>query len=178
MVFPFVVVALFVATSLVYLVAKLILGPIDRVAKAHNAPLRFRIIDFFCLVVELQIAFGLVVQFDESSTKIVFGVFVISVVVVMWFAGVRTLSKAEIEDPRRRAAFNWFVLPFSYVGILAAAPLVIGLFGYRSTIPAWHLLTAIAVPPALVLCGVLARWIASGAAQVDDSSTETENPRR
>lgn len=161
---------------LVYFVASLILGPIDRVAKTHNAPLRFRIIDFFCLVVELQIAFGLAVQFDEPRERFIVGGLGTSLAVVMWFAGVRTLSKAEIEDSRRRAAFNWFVLPFSYIGILAVAPLVLSLFGYSTTIPVWHLLTAMGVPPGLVLCGVLARWIASGAAQVDKSSTETENP--
>ena len=106
--------------AIIFKVARSILGPYDQAAKALKRPTRYQIVDFFCLIVELQLVFACFALVDLADVAAVVAVsFICLSVLAMWYTGVTVLSHAGIEDPWRRAAFNWFVLPMTYVGSLA-----------------------------------------------------------
>jgi hypothetical protein len=157
---------------LVYLIGLWILGPIDRAASAAKCPMRYRIVDCFCLMVELQVVFGTVFALKEFNPRVrmVLGGVVALIVVVMWYKGVSTLSHAGIEHPGRRAAFNWYVLPFTYVGALALVPVTIVFTAELTDVgparvhPAlW--VAAIACPLGLLIGKRASNWIIRGTAR-------------
>ncbi|MDH3717356.1 MAG: hypothetical protein OES79_04480 [Planctomycetota bacterium] len=146
-------------------IAKWILGPFDQAAKSLKRPTRFQIVDFFCLIFELQLVFAFFAMVDSWSNpaRAVAG-FVCLTVVAMWYKGVSVLSHAGIEHPWHRAAFNWFVLPVAYFGTLAGVPLILTVVmavfvGRAETVPLWVFVSALVCPLGLVMSKLAANWI-------------------
>lgn len=140
-----------------------ILNPLDRAAKACMGPTKFQIIDFFCLFFELQVTCAAVVALFPPRGRLVACVGFGLVVLAVWYKGVQILSQAGIADPRRRAAFVWFVLPTTYVVTLGTLPLF-GLTLYAWSDNRW---VALLLPMAMAVLGInvyLSAWICRGAA--------------
>jgi len=118
---------LIVPTLFTWMVARWILGPIAEAAKRGRGKVQYRIIDFFCLVVEMQVVTAVVMGVTERGERGFRGILLIfgtASVLALWVGGVQTLSRAGILDPRRRTVFNWIVLPAASVGALVLVPLV------------------------------------------------------
>ena len=162
------------ALALVYPVGRWILRPIDQAAEAVRQPTRYRIVDFFCLIVEMQLVFAVPLALNVGTgERIASGVILGVIVFTIWFKGVSTLSHAGIEDPWRRAAFNWYVLPVTYVGAIAYAPLLFAFIGEAvraglREVPWWLWTATIVCPVALLISKRIANWILVGAAHPVD----------
>ncbi len=103
------------------LVASWILGPIDKAAKGREAPMQFTLGDFLGLMFLAQLPMGaLLLEHDLAWAFVGFGWFAFT---AMWLAGVRTISRAGIENPWHRALFVGLVIPASVCGCIALLPL-------------------------------------------------------
>lgn len=123
---------LIVPTLCTWMVARWILGPIAEAAKRGKEKVQYRIIDFFCLVVEMQAVTAVIVAVTERGERGFRGLLLLfgtASVLALWVGGVQTLSRAGILDPRRRTVFNWIVLPAASIGALVLVPLVFYLVG-------------------------------------------------
>ncbi|MCE9552407.1 MAG: hypothetical protein K8T91_03395 [Planctomycetes bacterium] len=162
---------LILPTLFTWLTARWILGPISRAAKIGRGQIQFRIIDFFCLVVEMQAVAAVVVavsERDEPGFRTSLLLFGTLSTLALWVGGVHTLSRAGILDPRRRTVFNWVVLPSASIGALVLVPLVVWLVGTSIAIstgsrqqPAssWLWVLAVLLGAALVASKWLADWV-------------------
>ena len=162
---------LILPTLFTWLTARWILGPISRAAKIGRGQIQFRIIDFFCLVVEMQAVAAVVVavsQADEPGFRTSLLLFGTLSTLALWVGGVHTLSKAGILDPRRRTVFNWIVLPSASVGALVLVPLVVWLVGTSIAISTgsrqqpsslWLWALAAILGAALIASKWLADWV-------------------
>lgn len=154
-----------------YLIAVWILGPLDQAGKANRGKTQYRIIDFFCLIVELQIAIAVVSLFsppDRPSLRAIAASVCAVPIIALWLTGVRTLSSAGILDPRRRTVFNWVVLPMASVGALALVPVwgglvTVWLSDTYSTEPIGLWIAAILLPLGVLVSKPLSDWIVAGA---------------
>lgn len=162
---------LILPTLFTWLTARWILGPITRAAKHGRGQIQFRIIDFFCLVVEMQVVAAVVVavsERDESFFRTSLLLFGTLSTLALWVGGVQTLSKAGILDPRRRTVFNWVVLPSASVGALVLVPLLVWLVGTSIAISMgsrqqpsspWLWILAALLGAALIASKWLADWV-------------------
>lgn len=158
---------LIIPTLFTWMTARWILGPISRAARYSRCRTQYRIIDFFCLIVEMQAVTAVVVAVTESNEPrarfplLIFGALA---VLALWVGGVRTLSRAGILDPWRRTVFNWVVLPAASIGSLVLVPLVVWLIGHwidqrNRDVPIVLWLLAATLAAALLLSKWLAVWV-------------------
>jgi hypothetical protein len=102
-------------------IARRILSPIDRAAKFREAPVRFSIGDFLCLFLAIQIPLAAVYQFMGETTIQAYWTFTIVtwlVAPVIWFAGARALSKAQVTTSSHRFVFLGLIMPLVYYGLV------------------------------------------------------------
>lgn len=170
--------ALFLAllATFVWVVGQWILGPFDRAGRGRNRPTRFRIVDFFCLIMELQVVLAIMALafVDEAQLRFWLGGVASLLVIAMWYKGVGRLSQAGIEDAWRRAAFNWFVLPVTFGATLATVPALVVFAGLwfgepDRPIPLLVWILVIGCPAGLVASRFLSQWILAGAAEATPS---------
>lgn len=109
-----------VGVALLIGIAKFILGPINRTAGHLHARVRFRLSDFFWLVVQLQIVLGLMIQgvgFDSTFGDDVVAEFLflllllLGATVALWAGAVSCIAKAGVYDAARRGYFILVLLP-------------------------------------------------------------------
>jgi hypothetical protein len=143
-----------VALAPLFWLSKRILAPIDRAAKFRKSPVRFSIGDFLCLFLAIQIPLAAVHGFLSDDTMQAYWAFTIVTWVVgpiVWYAGARTLSKAQIKTSSHRFIFLGLIMPLVYYGLVPfsllglgfCAPLV-GQFDLplRWMLPTWMVLAA------------------------------------
>ena len=105
--------------ALLVAIARSILGPINRAAGHLNARVRFRLSDFFWLVVQLQVVLGLLLQsigFDDTYGDARAGflfllVLLLGATVALWAGAVSCVAKAGVNDAHRRGFFIVVLLP-------------------------------------------------------------------
>jgi len=164
---------LVVPTLFTWMVARWILGPIAEAAKQGKGKVQFRIIDFFCLVVEMQALTAVIVAVTERDERRLRGIllfFGTLSVLALWVSGVQTLSRAGVLDPKRRTVFNWIVLPAASIGALVLVPLVVYLLFFEMEAvqrgrlhgsPRWMWGLAVLFAVALLASKRLAEWVAA-----------------
>ena len=89
------------AVAPIFWIARQILSPIDRAAKFRKAAVRFSIGDFLCLFLAIQIPLAAVHGFLGEDTMEAYWTFTLItwlVAPVIWYAGGRTLSKAQVTS--------------------------------------------------------------------------------
>jgi hypothetical protein len=113
------------------IVAKVILGPISTTAGHLNAPTRFRLSDFFWLVVQIQILLaGLSQAFNPlGSDPFSFGLLLFGLIgatIAMWGGAVSCVSKAGVNDAWRRGVFIVWQLPATLTLMMAIPACFLG----------------------------------------------------
>jgi hypothetical protein len=143
-----------------------ILSPIDRAAKFRKAPVRFSIGDFLCLFLAIQIPLAAVHRFWNEDTMEAYWTFTIItwfVAPVIWYAGARTLSKAQVTTNSHRFVFLGLIMPLVYYGLVPFTVLGLAflapLVGRMDTpfhwlLPTWFVLAAL-----FVVSGRFVRWM-------------------
>src|SRR5215212_3182904 len=109
-----VVAGILLAVAPIFWIARRILSPIDEAAKFRQAPVRFSIGDFLCLFLAIQIPLAAVHRFMREDTIEAYWLFTIItwlVAPVIWFAGARTLSKAQVSTNSHRFVFLGLIMP-------------------------------------------------------------------
>src|SRR6185503_2051705 len=94
-----IIVGIALTLAQLFWIARRILSPIDRAAKFRQAAVRFSIGDFLCLFLAIQIPLAGVHRFMGEETMAAYWTFTIItwlVAPVIWFAGARALSKAQV----------------------------------------------------------------------------------
>jgi len=174
---------LLVPLLIVYGIGQWILGPIDRLGSQLGGSIRYRIVDFFCLFFVIQFVLAVCLYgFSRPRTKLGLGVTLTVVVVLMWFQGIKRLSRAGIDDPWRRTLFNVYVLPHAYFGSVVAIPGVFSLLvqgldeGFGSLSPAYWFF-GLAVPLGLVVAKLCALWIVSPVGPPAANASASQNDR-
>ncbi len=122
-----------------YLLGLFVFGPLHARATWTPPRTRFRIADILILIAQLQIAGGLVLVMDGESAVRLVAAFVAWVLVIFWWwAGVRMLAKARIEQGAHRLWFLALAVPAGYsaaVGVLLSPLLaVLGLSTFHQMI--------------------------------------------
>src|SRR6476661_7003679 len=105
----------------IFLIARQILAPIDRAAKFRKAPVRFSIGDFMCLFLAIQMPLAGAHRFLGQDTMEAYWTFTIVtwlVAPVIWYAGARTLSKAQVTTNSHRFVFLGLIMPLVYYGLV------------------------------------------------------------
>jgi hypothetical protein len=104
-----------------------VLGPLDSAAKDRRYPVQFTLADFLCLFVQIQLALaGPAVLFrgvGDKGPAVIMTVFIILFVLLVWWTGVRTLSRAGVHDTRGRTLTLVVAIPFGYA-VSVAIPVV------------------------------------------------------
>jgi hypothetical protein len=116
-----VLVGIALAVAPIFWIARLILAPIDRAAKFRKAPVRFSIGDFLCLFLAIQIPPAGAHRFLGQDTMEAYWTFTIVtwfVAPVIWYAGARTLSKAQVATNSHRFVFLGLIMPLVYYGLV------------------------------------------------------------
>jgi hypothetical protein len=133
-------------------IARRILSPIDRAAKFREAPVRFSIGDFLCLFLAIQIPLAAVYRFMGEATIGAYWAFTVItwlVAPVIWFAGARTLSKAQVTTSSHRFIFLGLIMPLVYYGLVPFTLLGLAFLGplvgesdtpFRGLFSAWAVL--------------------------------------
>jgi hypothetical protein len=157
-----------VALSFPVMIAKWIFDPFDRAALAARRPTHYQIVDFLSLILQLQMVFAVfaLVGYNQKPVATL-AVLACVAVLAVWVKGVSVLSGAGIEDPWRRVAFIWFVLPMTFVGALGCVPVTIGFVigvikrgAHNILLP--MLFLVIGLPFSILLCKGLSNWIVLG----------------
>src|SRR4051794_3831196 len=166
-------------------IARQILSPIDRAAKYREAPVRFSIGDFLCLFLAIQIPLAAVYRFMGEATIGAYWTFTIItwlVAPVIWFAGARALSKAQVTTSSHRFVFLGLIMPLVYYGLVPFTLLGLALLGplagdtntpFRWLVPAWSVLAIL-----FFVSGRYVQWmlqqVQSSDAPISDREHENE----
>jgi hypothetical protein len=116
---------LIVLFCVVYFAIRWVLGPLDRAAKNRRFSVQFSLADFLCLFVEVQLALGGLALLLRSQDQllvngaIVACVVIVAAVVLIWWTGVRTLSRAGIHGTFARAVTLTIGIPFGFAASVA-----------------------------------------------------------
>jgi hypothetical protein len=101
-----------------WLAVNWVLGPLDRAAKNRFHPIQFTLADFLCLFVQIQLLLAVPAAsfhgVDDRRPVIGITVGIIALVLLVWWTGVRTLSRAGVHDTRGRALTLVIGIPFGY----------------------------------------------------------------
>jgi hypothetical protein len=136
------------------------LGPLDRAAKDRRYPIQFSLADLLCLFVLVQLPIGAVHCVPHGQgvrgVMVVVDVVLAAVAAVVWWTGVRTLSRAGIHVVWQRCLLLSVVLPSAVVGSFAGVGLpaaAIACFSSRE--PEWGgWLLAMEIPLFAILYGL------------------------
>jgi hypothetical protein len=114
-----------------WLAARWMLGPLDRAAKNREYPIQFSLADFLCLFVQVQLVLAgpaTLLRATEEKMKVAgVCVVIVALVCLVWWTGVRTLSRAGIHGTIARSAALVVVIPFGYA-VSIAIPVVAIMF--------------------------------------------------
>ncbi len=120
------ILVLALAAFVAAVVGHAILRPLDRAIVGSKRPTQFMLTDFIWLLIQLQIALGVVVANVEHDPQWVFMLilgFLVFAVIAMWCGGVHVLSRLGIRGFWRRAALIMFLLPAALVVMMGASAL-------------------------------------------------------
>ena len=121
-----------------YMLGLLVFGPLYQKGDGVPPTTKFRIADILVLLVQLQLAAGLMFALlpllDPSpvAVRVSVALFVWLISSWWWWTGVRMLAKARVERGADRLLFLSIVLPVGYlatVGLIASPVLLVLLFG-------------------------------------------------
>jgi hypothetical protein len=152
--------------------------PLDRAARDHHGPAQFTLVDFLCLIFLAQLPMA-VIRWRTTSGEVVHpgSAYVLGWIVcgVLWWAGVRCLSRAGVRQAWRRAVFLALVVPVTILGSMLVLPLLIvvwlsmagGEARQRPWPPAITAGMMAGVLIAVYACGRYTRWLASAASASD-----------
>jgi hypothetical protein len=157
--------------SLIFVIGRLILGPIDRLAKARREPARIALSDFLCLFIAVQLPLTLVnlLNNDDQDGRYFWAFIILAwfVAPMIWYACASTLSRAGISSGKHRLVFMGLVLPIVYYGLIPAVVIVLAsvvtlaLNGTAELFEHWWIIFGIfAISISLVACGWYTKWLA------------------
>jgi hypothetical protein len=180
-----VAVGIAVAFAPLFWLSRRILAPIDRAAKFRKAPVRFSIGDFLCLFLAIQIPLAGVHRFLSDDTMLAYWAFTIItwlVGPVVWYAGARTLSKAQITTSSHRFIFLGLIMPLVYYGLVPFSLLGLAFCGplvgetdvpFRWMLPTWIVLAALFFLSARFV-GWMLRQVPAEHASISDRQHDNE----
>jgi len=104
------------------LLGRWIMRPMREASQWVQAPRRFYLADFVWLMILLQAAFAVValVPTEERAIFVILLVFFVGSSVAVWAAATSVLSRAGIQQARRRGVFVLVVLPGVLIELCAA----------------------------------------------------------
>lgn len=105
-------------------VAKLCIGPINRVAGRLQARTKFQLSDFFWLLIHAQLALAYCVRFVGREQRMFFMLmlgFLTLAITGMWVGSVGCLSRVKVTHPPRRAVFILLTVPLTLALMMTAA---------------------------------------------------------
>jgi hypothetical protein len=170
-----------------YLPIRWVLGPLDRAAKNRRYPIQFSLADFLCLFVQIQLLLAWpALAFRESQDKTAMAcvtVLVVGLVLLIWWTGVHTLSRAGVHGTFGRAFTLTVSIPFGYAFSIAIPMLpfvifalfqerhepIVGLAGVLSLIE-------VAVIVLVVVLGFVTRRILATALQEEEPMLDESEP--
>lgn len=155
-----------------FIYAIVILRKLDTAAKQRKSStgetqFRLMIIDFFSLIMLIQLPLNIVtLDLDSVVTKILIVISLIATLLV-WFTTIKTVSQAGIETFGWRALVSMILIPTMYIGSFYFSVGTLRLiFGNASpSSVAWLVACAIGM--------IASPWIVSGALTTADSASET-----
>ena len=143
------------------------LGPLIAAARQTPTPTRFMLSDLLWLMVQLQLAMGLVVWAVPAdlptSTRVGALLFLCVPVVGFWYGCLHGVDQAGIQQPLRRAAAFVILLPGTIVAVVALPLLTVAwlaLLGDKRRAPAELDLVTVQLGVAAAVSFSL-RWLAS-----------------
>jgi hypothetical protein len=170
-----------------------VLGPLDRAAKNRDYPIQFSIADFLCLFVEVQLALSgpallfRRIESREMSFAIAVALFTTALAILVWWSGVRTLSRAGVHGTFARAVTLTIVMPFGFVSSIASAIIPFGILvslggaGKDLTVAGIFMLIEIPMVLVVVGLGLITRRIAATAERQhtprDGQTSDSHIPR-
>jgi hypothetical protein len=102
----------------VWIAVNWVLGPLDRAAKNRRYPIQFTLADFLCLFVQIQLLLAIPATLfrgmENKGPVIAVTVVIILFVLLEWWTGVRTLSRAGVHNTRGRVLTLVIAIPFGY----------------------------------------------------------------
>ena len=107
------------------IVARLVLGPVNRAGGRLKAPTRFHLIDFVWLLVQFQVALGFCLQYvgvQYQRSFVMLLAFLSFAVLTMWAGAVSFLSRAGVRSSIKRGLFIVVLLPTTLF-LMVAIPL-------------------------------------------------------
>jgi len=142
-----------------------ILKPMDVAAERTESPTQFMMTDFLSLMFQLQLPLAMFsgVRDWEGGAVLICGLLCMAVLLT-WWGGIRTVSRAGIRDPKRRGLFVALILPVTFVCSLTALPLagtVCYAIATREDAPWWVFLLSVLVPLLLFACKRAVDWVLS-----------------
>lgn len=172
-----------VGASLATAIGLWVFHPVERAARKRELPPQYSIADFLCLFFLIQLPMALVHGYFRGEPSRLFGndisraapwildAFAWFACGMMWWLGVRTLSRAGIRNPWSRAIFLVVVVPIALVGALGI-PILLAVIGtgLDSLQPSsWTglVLLELALIGAVLGCGKYTRRIVAAAAVPD-----------
>jgi hypothetical protein len=134
-----------------------VLRPLDRMARRKKVRFQFMLVDFFSLVLLIQIPLAVRAAMAKDSpfgpavefSWIVTGIFCF-VSALIWWTGVRTFGQAGIQGPRARAILGLLVLSLSYFGSLFAVRLI---FSLGTNPKGWQMISLALVAISMICAG-------------------------
>lgn len=112
-----------------------ILHPINVKAGRLRAPTQYLLTDFVWLVLQLQLAFGFCVSWIGIEQRRLFPIvlgFLVLAVMLLWWFGIGSMSRARVMQPARRAMCTLLLLPAA-LGVMISLPALIVLLGVLET---------------------------------------------
>ena len=114
----------FLFLMLTWSTLRCMLSPMVSATRDSRLPTQFSIADFFCLVLLLQVWMAAVYLFFRGIDQDKFASVCCDAVggaifTMLWWTGVRTLSRAGVRTPWHRCAFLAFVVPSSFAVAIA-----------------------------------------------------------
>ena len=151
-------------------IVRWIMGPVDRAAKGRQHAAQFSIGDLFCLFFLVQLPMAAVHSWLRGEHGALSGILDViggGVAILLWWHGVRTLSRAGVSNPWHRSVFLALVLPASLVGSTTVPVLgmVIAagfLSGDGASVAAVASIVEVTLLAMVFACGHVTRWIIRG----------------
>jgi hypothetical protein len=127
------ILCLFLAFAGAWLAAIWVLGPLDRAAKNRRYPIQFSLADLLCLFVQVQLALAgpslLFRTMADRTPAIGISVALVAGTLLVWWTGVRTLSRAGVHSTTGRSVTLIVIIPLGYASALVLPCLGMMIFG-------------------------------------------------
>jgi hypothetical protein len=151
-----------------------VLGPLDQAAKNRWHPVQFSLADFLCLFILVDLPMGGIHCFVPQGDREMGGVIAADVLVALlaalvWWTGVRTLSRAGIHGTWRRGFVLAVVIPAGYAGsfIVGCLPFfIIGLWNGNSPLAMKLTVAEVATGGALYGLGHITHGVVASASRL------------